>query len=366
MPFIIITILLCVLLILGLYYLVTRIHRFSPFQRIAEKSRFLSWLAASIPLILAIIAFAFFPYEILIPALHLMAFFGVGDLIGFLIRKRREKSVRYDFIGGGVILFTTVYLAFGWFFAHHVFETAYMLETDKQLGADSVRVVMIADSHLGKIMSGTDFAEELERIQQTDPDLLLIAGDFVDDDSDRESMETACRALGTLKTTYGIYFTLGNHDKGYFNNRDFTEIDLRNALTENGVIILEDETARINDSFYLIGRKDRSYSDRLSIQALTEPLDQSRYMLVMDHQPNDYKNETEAQVDLVLSGHTHGGHVFPAGLIGLLIGANDKVYGYERREQTDFIVTSGISGWAIPFKTAAISEYVVIDITTGE
>lgn len=66
--------------------------------------------------------------------------------------------------------------------------------------------------------------------------------------------------------------------------------------------------------------------------------------------------------DLVLSGHTHGGHIFPAGLIGLISGANDKVYGAEHIDNTDFVVTSGISGWAIPFKTGTISEYVVIDI----
>jgi len=66
--------------------------------------------------------------------------------------------------------------------------------------------------------------------------------------------------------------------------------------------------------------------------------------------------------DLVLSGHTHGRHIFPAGLIGLISGANDKVYGAEHIDNTDFVVTSGISGWAIPFKTGTISEYVVIDI----
>ena len=85
-------------------------------------------------------------------------------------------------------------------------------------------------------------------------------------------------------------------------------------------------------------------------------------MIMLDHQPNDYAAEEASGVDLVLSGHTHGGHIFPAGLLGVWMGANDKTYGYERRGGTDFFVTSGISGWVIPFKTGCISEYVVIDI----
>ena len=88
----------------------------------------------------------------------------------------------------------------------------------------------------------------------------------------------------------------------------------------------------------------------------------SAYKIVIDHQPNDYDEEASCAADLVLSGHTHGGPLLPAGQIGLLIGANDALYGYEHRKDTDFIVTSGISGWALPFKTGAISEIVVIDI----
>ena len=59
-----------------------------------------------------------------------------------------------------------------------------------------------------------------------------------------------------------------------------------------------------------------------------------------------------------------GGHIFPAGPIGLWMGANDRFYGTETRGDTTFLVTSGISGWGIPFKTGCISEYVVIDITS--
>lgn len=363
MLFLALTILLCLLFLAGLVYLISRFHRFRIIQEIQEKNKRLSWFLAAVPLLLIIVVFLFSPYVAVIGTLHLLAFWGVGDLIAFLIRKGTKKTFRYDFLGIGVVLFTCIYLGFGWHFAHHVYETDYVVDTDKHLSSDSVRVVLIADSHLGEILSGDDFAREMERIEAVHPDLLIIAGDFVDDDSDRANMEKACRALGTLETTYGIYLTFGNHDEGYFEgSRDFTLQDLRDELEKNHVTVLEDETVLINDELYLIGRKDRSEENRMPIEALTVPLDQSKYMLVIDHQPNDYQNEADANVDLVVSGHTHGGHIFPAGYIGVWIGANDAFYGLEQRGNTDFIITSGISGWAIPLKTGAISEYVVIDI----
>ena len=91
-------------------------------------------------------------------------------------------------------------------------------------------------------------------------------------------------------------------------------------------------------------------------------LDKTKYAVVLDHQPNDFDAETAAGADLVLCGHTHGGHIFPAGQIGLVMGANDAIYGASKRSDTSFVVTSGISGWAIPFKTGTFSEFVVIDL----
>ena len=95
---------------------------------------------------------------------------------------------------------------------------------------------------------------------------------------------------------------------------------------------------------------------------MTGELDPSRYAIVLDHQPNDYAAEAASGADLVLSGHTHGGHIFPAGQLGLLFGANDSIYGMQQRGDTTFIVTSGVSGWAIPIKTGCFSEFVVIDV----
>lgn len=78
----------------------------------------------------------------------------------------------------------------------------------------------------------------------------------------------------------------------------------------------------------------------------------------------DYEALKDANMDLVLSGHTHGGQLFPLMTIEnhSNIAEDDRVYGYEKRENTNFIVTSGISDWAIKFKTGCKSEYLIISI----
>ena len=78
---------------------------------------------------------------------------------------------------------------------------------------------------------------------------------------------------------------------------------------------------------------------------LLQNLNKEKFSIILDHQPNDYNNQTDAEADLVLSGHTHGGQLFPLNKVGEWIGANDKTYGYEKRKQTNFIVTSGLSDW---------------------
>ena len=347
------------IMILGFLYLISRFRKFCFVQRLAGGRKWLTWVIAVLP-ILVIVYFGFQDLiNTVIAVLHLMIFWLLCDLIG-RIPKKREK---FYWQGALAIAVTTVYLGYGWYQDHHVYETDYTVETVKELGTDSLRIVQISDSHLGATFDGEGFAAHIKRIKETNPDLVVITGDFVDDDSTKEDMIISCAALGTLKPKYGTYFVFGNHDKGYFNYRDFSTEELRSELEKSGVHILEDETVQITEHLSLTGRQDRSEYERKSAQELAEELDMSNYTILLDHQPNDYDAEEAAGFDLVLSGHTHGGQMFPIGITGVLSGANDKTYGLEARGGTTFIVNSGISDWAIKFKTATFSEFGVIVIT---
>lgn len=210
-------------------------------------------------------------------------------------------------------------------------------------------------------------AEHLSRIKKQNPDVFVIVGDFVGEDTTKTDMLDACRA----HTKYGIYYVFGNHDKeNYGNNRrGYTGDELVEELERNSVTVLQNENVLIDNRFYLIGRQDASEERdfggrRAEISGLTETLDNDKYSIILDHQPVDYDAEADSGADLVLSGHTHCGQMIPIMQFSrwFNLGGNDNIYGMERCRNTDFIVTSGISDGAIKFKTGCRSEFVMIEV----
>lgn len=345
---------------IAVFYLTNRFHRFSFIQKLGEKHKILSWILSLAPVGISCLFFFVNTWSVMVVLIHLLIFWAISDFVAFIVRKIIKKERHYNIEGLYAIVITAVVLGTGWHNAHTVSETYYTFSTSKNV--EPLRIVGIADSHLGITLDAEKFNEQIERINNLNPDIVVIAGDFVDDDSTRNDMIESCQFLGNLKTKYGVYFSYGNHDRGYYNSRDFTFQELETELKKNNVTVLKDESVEINDCFYVTGRLDNSFEERLDVKDLVQNLDSSKYNIMLDHQPNDYKNQAEYGVDLVFSGHTHGGHIFPTGYIGLWTGMNDRVYGTEKRNNTDFVVTSGISGWAIPFKTGTKSEIVIMDI----
>ncbi len=383
--------------IAGLIYLCTRFLKFGFVRRLAGERKAVRRLLGLLPILLFVLFCFIDLVDSIIVVLHLMVFWIIADLGAFIVRRilrksrrsasgekdkkaetdaadkakaaegtettgKETKKYRPYWLGIGVLLFTTVYLGIGWYLAHHIWRTVYDISTEKNLGQEQLKVVLFADSHIGSTFDGEGFEEHVNRMQEENPDLVLISGDYVDDRTKDEDMIRACQALGKLKTTYGVYYVHGNHDKGRIGHRSFDYDKLVAELEKNGVVVLEDESELINNSFYIVGRRDKSEKDRKPISELIQDLDQDKYMIVLDHQPGDYDAEEEAGVDLVLSGHTHGGQLLPITRVGEWLGVNDRTYGIETRDKTTFVVTSGISDWSIGFKTGTKSEIVVLNI----
>lgn len=355
----------------GIFYLIGRLRKFQWMRKAAGGKKKLEILLGAVIVIIpaAIVWVAWGQMNAIICILHLIVFWAVSDGIFALVKKSQKKEFKRYYAGITAIVFTIVYLAAGWYGAHHVWEKNYTIETDKAVG--NFRVVLLSDSHTGTTFHGDGFSEHMKEIGKQNPDVVLVAGDFVDDDTTKEDMIRCCQALGEMKTTYGVYYVFGNHDKGYYPSdyRGYTGDDLIAELEKNGVTVLQDQNVLIDNRVYIIGRQDRSEDvergkGRADMATLTQDLDDSKFSIVMDHQPADYEAQAASGVDLVVSGHTHGGQLFPLMNIENLtgLGGDDKVYGYEKRGNTNFIVTSGISDWAIKFKTGCRSEYVLIDI----
>ena len=299
--------------------------------------------------------------------MHVAVFMLVGDLVMFIAQKILGRSLP----GGRAQLIALaacfIYLCIGWILMHGLWETDYLIETDKKVG--KIRIAQIADTHVGCGFTGKEFGKKLEKVQAAEPDILVITGDFVDDGTKKEDMVDACAALGKFTSKYGTYFCLGNHDFGYYSSerRGYSGEELIAELEKNGVHVLRDEGVRIDGRFYLIGRNDAGYgtSNRASAETLMQGIDPDIYTIMLDHQPTDYDAEAASGVDLVLSGHTHGGQLFPLEYIQPLISSNDNVRGLESRGNTDFIVTDGFSDWEIKFKTGCKSEYNIIVVEQG-
>ena len=297
--------------------------------------------------------------------IHLVLFWMLSDFAAFVAGRIRKKQPAYSLAGAAAMILCVLWLAGGWVADHHVWEKDYTFETAKV--ARETRLVQISDVHMGATFHADGFRRHLERISALKPDLVVVTGDFVDDDTSREDMLGACRALGQLDAPWGVFFVFGNHDRGYWDasKRGWTGDELRAALLEAGVTVLEDETAEAGESILIAGRKDRSAEQRGGRESASELLsdaDRSRYIVMLDHQPHDFDAEAEAGADLVLCGHTHGGQFIPINHVGEWLGENALCYGHERRQDTDFIVSSGISNWTFRFKTGCRSEYVLITL----
>lgn len=353
-------------MVTGIIYVIRRVGKCTYIKKLTKEKKRLQvlWGSVFIVILLLILGFTMGSVNAVICVIHLVLFMLLCDFAAFLVKKCRKKETRFDYAIIAAFGITVVYLAVAWYLAHHVWRTDYTIETKKEVG--KFRIVQFADSHIGTTFHAKGFKRHMEEIEKENPDVVVITGDYVDDDTSKEDMIACCKALGELETTYGVYYSFGNHDKGYFRGREYDGDDLIRELEKNNVIVLQDESVLVDDRVYIVGRQDRSEEQRgesrVSMEELVKLLDKDKYIVVLDHQPNDYAAQAKAGVDLVLSGHTHGGQFFPVTYVGEWIGANDKTYGYEKRDKTDFIVTSGISDWAIKFKTGCKSEYVVIDV----
>ena len=173
-------------------------------------------------------------------------------------------------------------------------------------------------------------------------------------------MKECFHILGKFKTNYGTFYSYGNHDENIYNNeKNYSKETLKNNIIGNGINILEDSSYRINDELTIIGR---SNGYKKSISELVSNVNNDDYKIVLAHIPMDYQNVKDSGVDLVLSGHTHAGQIFPAELFQEIFKTSDMVFGYEKDGNFNKVVTSGIAGWGIPIRTDEHSEYVILNI----
>lgn len=308
---------------------------------------------------------------------HIVALSMVVMLINFIIKKlSKEKyetmNVWRKIYGSGIIAFgiTAVIFIYGHYNMMHVVQTDYTIYTDKEIRREGYRAALIADVHFSVSVDLNTLKEKCDEISSNNVDMVFLCGDIVDENTSKENMEQVFKAFSEIKSTYGVYYVYGNHDRQlYRNNRKYTEEELKSAIESFGITILQDEKAEAGDEIVVVGREDASYhqtlgkaEERDSIEELIKDIDKDKFIIVLDHQPKEYEENSMAGTDLLLSGHTHAGQMWPVNIAFKFLKFDDAVYGYTKIDATQAFITSGFAGWGYSVKTSSPAEYVIIDI----
>ncbi|GMK44969.1 phosphoesterase [Paenibacillus glycanilyticus] len=238
----------------------------------------------------------------------------------------------------------------------------YDLTIPKQAGAiRKLRIGVASDIHLGTVVGNKHLGRLVSHMEEMKPDLILLPGDVIDDSIDPFIRRNMAATMSKLKAPLGIYAVLGNHE--YIGGHIQEYIAQMNAI---GIRVLLDENILVQDSFYIVGRKDLAarHSDpegRLPISELIADLDKARPLIMMDHQPSDLEQASVNGIDLSLSGHTHRGQMAPNHLITRRIFELD--WGYKLKGSLHAIVSSGFGSWGPPIRLGSRSEIIQIDLT---
>jgi predicted MPP superfamily phosphohydrolase len=230
----------------------------------------------------------------------------------------------------------------------------------------NMRVAVISDVHAGSPFIGAEkLREVVERVNQTNPDLILIAGDFVIQDvlgGHFIEPEIIAGELKGLRARYGVYAVLGNHDWWYDGER------VRRALQNAGIRVLENEVARIQKdghSFWLAGLAD-FWTRPQKIGETLRQVSDAGPIIALTHNPDIFP-DMPARVALTIAGHTHGGQV------NLPLIGRPKVpstfgqryaAGHVEENQRHLFVTTGIGTSIIPVRLCVPPEIVVLTLTS--
>lgn len=232
--------------------------------------------------------------------------------------------------------------------------TNYEISINKRSSAESVEAVMISDLHVGTSIGTKEIYKIKSMIEELSPQIVFICGDLFDHASNEEIMKLSAETLGSIKSEYGTYFVTGNHEY-YLGNMS----KILSYFEGTGIRVLQDEMTIVND-FYLAGRKDIREKDRADLNIILDGADNERPIIVLDHQPNAIDEAAENGVDLLLSGHTHNGQLFPFNyIVGL---ANHTHYGIVQQGTLTAIVSSGLGTWKFPIRTGSSSEIIRVKI----
>lgn len=227
---------------------------------------------------------------------------------------------------------------------------------------DGFKIVQISDLHNKKF--GAENKKLLEVIQKQEPDIIVVTGDLID--SNRTDIEAAVEFMESAVTVAPVYYITGNHEE--YVTTEEKEL-LLEEIERAGAVILDDKSIFLesgNSGFYLCGLADKSLAgNRLS--RMMEELDtEQEPVILLAHEPQYLSKYSSASVDLVLSGHAHGGQ-FRLPFVGGLIAPGQGLFpkyteGMHTEGNTTMIISRGLGNSIVPLRLFNHPEVVCVQL----
>lgn len=304
------------------------------------------------------------------------------DLLRLIAKHTKLKNTLL-FSRGSVISIGSVVVAcavatclYGIFNARNIKVNEYSVTVNKSCGSDKhLKAVLVADLHMGYAIGVDHITNMVEKINQQDADIVIIAGDIFDNSYDGMDDPEGIKAqLKSIKSKYGVYAVYGNHDidekilMGFtfdWGGKQLHNEKMTNFMKECNIKLINDESVLINDEFYLVGRRDTDKpgtedGTRAEISELTKDLDKTKPIFVLSHEPDELQKTAGAGADIDFSGHTHDGQLFPGNLtIGLFW---ENPCGMIKKDNMYSIVTSGVGVYGTFMRVGTDAEICSVDI----
>lgn len=289
---------------------------------------------------------AFLYYSILLSVIH-----GVCYLISRLVSLHLPAE---RFAAAG-LAFILCFIVWGSYRAFHPTIRTESITTSKLAPSEHYKIVLLSDLHLGRILGNKYASELVQRVNNEKPDLILIAGDVMDESIAYIQHEDSLAPLANLYASKGVYMAFGNHD--YLDD----PIRWRQMLINNGMTVLQDESFILDNKIKITGLHDYSHN-RDDSSLIKQSIGNSNYYsILIDHQPRKIDSASANGYDLYVAGHTHTGQLFPNRQITKRMYKLD--YGRAEFNSLTAITSNGYGFWGPPVRTEVAPEFVVIELS---
>lgn len=304
-----------------------------------------------------VISFVGFTY--LIVFVYLMLSFLLVDIIrvfNYFIHFLPEGMAAFRLWAmAATLVIITIALIFGNYKFNHPSIVTLNISSDKPKQNKELKIVAVSDIHVGISIDKKRLQSYVKLINDQHPDIVLMAGDV----SDRSMIPVKAQHMDeefrSIKARLGVFAINGNHEH-YAEEPNETAKYLSSA----GITDLIDSACLVDNSFYIVGRDDRSNPKRKALSEIVKGLNPDLPKILMDHQPYHLQDAEQNGIDFQISGHTHNGQFFPGNLIVKWM--YELGYGYLKKGSTNYYVSSGLGLWGPHYRIGTQSELVVVNL----